>query len=134
MSNLYAEDILYWAKDMRFRGTVENPTAVAHRENPSCGDALTCAILILPPNPLHSVEGETCRIGQIRFDGVGCVICLASATVLAEHAEGFTVDVALAISKENMVQWLGCDVGPMRVNCMMLAVLTLRDALTSYLI
>jgi nitrogen fixation NifU-like protein len=120
MSNLYAEDILYWARDQRFRGTLEHPDASAHRENPSCGDALRCTVQI--------VGG---KLEKIRFEGVGCVICLASATVLAEHAEGLTVDVALALEKQNMMEWLACDVGPMRTNCMMLALLTLHDALCS---
>lgn len=118
MSNLYAEDILYWAKDQRFRGTVENPSASARRENPSCGDSLACTARV--------VDG---KLEQVRFEGVGCVICLASATVLAEHVEGGSVDVALAIDRPNMVEWLACDVGPMRTNCMMLALLTMRDAL-----
>jgi nitrogen fixation NifU-like protein len=120
MSDLYAEDILYWAKDVRFRGIIENPSVSAHRENPSCGDSLTCTARV--------VDGT---VEQVRFDGTGCVICLASATVLAEHAEGMTVDAALAISRQNMVEWLSCDVGPMRTNCMMLASQTLRDALGS---
>ena len=114
----YTEDLLYYARDPRFRGAVENPSASAHRENPSCGDALTCSVRI--------IDGQ---LEQIKFDGTGCVICLASATVLAEHVEGMSIDAVLATDRQNMVEWLACDVGPMRTNCMMLALLTLRDAL-----
>ncbi len=132
MSNLYAEDILYWAKDMRFRGVLENPSATAHRENPSCGDALTCSVRIATFSETPSGPPGRGKeyIERVRFEGTGCVICLASATVLAEHVEGASVDLVLAMNKENMVEWLACDVGPMRTNCMMLALLTLRDALT----
>ncbi|MFA5946401.1 MAG: iron-sulfur cluster assembly scaffold protein [Patescibacteria group bacterium] len=118
MSNLYAEDILYWARDQRFRGILVNPSVTAHRENPSCGDSLTCFAT--------TTDG---KFERVRFDGTGCVICLASATVLAERAEGSTIDTVLAFNETNMVEWLACDVGPMRTNCMMLALLTLRDAL-----
>jgi len=121
----YTEDILYYARDPRFRGLLENPSAIAHRENPSCGDALTCSIELGE----GVGEGEYGGVKRVCFEGVGCVICLASATVLAEHIEGLSVDAALAIDRANMVEWLGCDVGPMRTNCMMLALLTLRDAL-----
>lgn len=121
MSNLYAEDILYWAKDLRFRGKLEDPSVAAHRENPSCGDSLTCTVRVVDD-----------RIEQVRFDGTGCVICLAATTVLAEHAEGQAVETALAFERQNMVEWLSCDVGPMRTNCMMLALLVLRDALCKY--
>jgi NifU-like protein involved in Fe-S cluster formation len=145
----YTEDLLYYARDPRFRGVVEHPSAIAHRENPSCGDALTCSVRISeragdspvapswkegerPPVLTPSwKEGERPPglITQVRFEGTGCVICLASANVLAEHVEGTTIDAVLAMSRGNMVEWLSCDVGPMRMNCMMLALLTLRDAL-----
>jgi len=145
----YTEDLLYYARDPRFRGAIKIPSATAYRENLSCGDALTCTILTsertgdspLAPSwkegerpPVLTPTGKEGErplglIEQVRFEGTGCVICLASANVLAEHVENSSIESVLALGRENMVQWLSCDVGPMRTNCMMLALLTLLDAL-----
>lgn len=113
----YTEDLLYYARDMRFRGTIDAPSGTAHRENPSCGDSLTFRVTI-----------DNGQVKDIRFEGVGCAICLASAHLVAEHALGTSTNDVLAYSKENMVEWLSHDVGPLRVQCMMLGLLTLQDA------
>ena len=65
----------------RFRGEVPGATAVAEDVNPLCGDRVRV-----------SVRLEGASVAAVRFVGDACAICLASADVVAELAEGRTRD------------------------------------------
>ena len=70
----------------RFRGEVPGATAVAEDVNPLCGDRVRVSVRL---------EGES--VAAVRFVGDACAICLASADVVAELAEGRTRDEAAAL-------------------------------------
>ena len=71
----------------RFRGEVAGATAVAEDVNPLCGDRVRVSV---------RVEGPS--VAAVRFVGDACAICLASADVVAELAEGRARDEAAALT------------------------------------
>ena len=87
-SDLYRQIVLEHAKEPRNFGRLESATHRANGINALCGDKLALYVEISP-------EG---RIDAIRFDGTGCAISLASASLMTEAVQGRLVSEALSIS------------------------------------
>ena len=86
LRELYQEVILDHNKKPRNFGVLENATQVAQGHNPLCGDNVTVY--------LH-VEGDT--IQDISFNGSGCAISKASASLMTSALKGKTVAEAETI-------------------------------------
>ncbi len=78
---LYREILLDHYRHPRHRGTLEAPTATSHGHNPLCGDEVDLSLR------LHGGELE-----QVAFDGQGCSISMASASMMAEEIAGRPLD------------------------------------------
>ena len=112
---LYRENILDHYKHPRNQGTLEHPDVSFEDANPLCGDRLRMDFQIL--------DG---RIIAVRFSGQGCSISQASASMLSEKLEGMTLDDAKKISREDVLEMLGIELGPVRLKCALLALKTLK--------
>jgi len=77
MRELYQETILDHHRRPRNFGALENANRRSEGYNPLCGDRITVYLL---------VEGDEIR--DIAFDGSGCAICMASASVMTEQLKG----------------------------------------------
>jgi nitrogen fixation NifU-like protein len=77
LKDLYRDVILDHNKRPRNFGTLEGTPARADGHNPLCGDRLTVT--------LH-LNGD--RIEDIRFEGKGCAISTASASLMTEAVKG----------------------------------------------
>lgn len=84
LRELYRELILDHARHPRHFGTLENATHTAAGINPLCGDKLHLYL---------EVQNDSIR--DVRFEGSGCAISVASASLLAEAVVGLTVKDAL---------------------------------------
>ena len=102
----------------RFRGDVPGATAVAEDVNPLCGDRVRVSVRLDGPS-----------VAAVRFVGDACAICLASADVVAELAEGRTRDEAAALKTEDVLTVLQADVRPTRMRCVTLPIGVLATAL-----
>ncbi|HEX8202081.1 MAG TPA: iron-sulfur cluster assembly scaffold protein [Isosphaeraceae bacterium] len=116
---LYREEILEHYHSSPHRGRLEAPDLAAELDNPLCGDRIRLELGLGP-------EG---RIDRVRFDGHGCAISQAAASLLAEHVEGMTAVEARWVSSEEMLRWLGIRLSPTRVKCGLLAWRTMQRAL-----
>lgn len=87
LRSLYKELILDHARRPRHFGKLTGATHRANGVNPLCGDRL---VLYL------NVEDDAIRAA--RFEGTGCAISVASASLLTETVEGMTTEEALALS------------------------------------
>ena len=85
---LYQEVILDHNKKPRNYGSLENANRRAEGHNPLCGDHI-----------ILSVRVEDERIENLAFQGEGCAICKASASMMTTHVKGKTMQEA-----EQMVQ------------------------------
>jgi nitrogen fixation protein NifU and related proteins len=77
LKDLYRDVILDHNKRPRNFGTLEGTAARADGHNPLCGDRLTVTVRL---------EGN--RIEDIRFEGKGCAISTASASLMTEAVKG----------------------------------------------
>ncbi len=86
LKDLYRDVILDHNRTPRNFGPLEGASANAAGSNPLCGDRLT----------LHlRIAGD--RIDDVRFEGHGCAISTASASLMTEAIKGRTRDEALAL-------------------------------------
>jgi nitrogen fixation NifU-like protein len=86
LTDLYQAVILDHNKRPRNRGRLPRATRVATGDNPTCGDQCTVYL---------KMEGE--RIDEITFDGSGCAISQASASLMTTQLQGKTLAEAEAI-------------------------------------
>lgn len=83
LHDLYQEVILDHNKRPRNFGPLPDATQSARGHNPLCGDKLTLAL---------KIDGE--RIENVAFEGSGCAISKASASLMTDAIKGRTIDEA----------------------------------------
>ena len=115
VDDLYRENILEHYKHPRNRGTLEHPDISYEDANPLCGDRIRMDLQV-----------KNGRIEQIRFSGVGCSISQAAASMLCEAVEGKTLDEAKQLTRDDVLEMLGIELGPVRLKCALLALKTLK--------
>lgn len=136
LRDLYRELILDHARSPRHFGKLEQATHQAAGINPLCGDKLEVFLRVDP----HG------RIDEVRFEGSGCAISVASASLLTESVTGLSTDEALgrfstvveALTEDdpakqqelgNLAALLGVREFPSRVKCATLSWHALNAAL-----
>jgi len=116
MDDFYKENILDHYRNPRNAGKLEHPTHSHEEHNPLCGDVIRI--------DLHVNEDNV--IDQVAFRGKGCAISQASASMLMEMIEGKTLDEAKKIGKEDILDALGIEIGPVRLKCALLSLKVLK--------
>lgn len=110
MDDLYREVIIERYKNPAFKGTLEPNDISFEDENPLCGDHIRIDLRV----------DEHGRITEGAFSGHGCAISMASADLLLETVIGKTVDEARKFTKEQLLDLLGIELGPVRLKCALL--------------
>jgi nitrogen fixation NifU-like protein len=140
MESLYQEIILDHYKHPHGRGLRDPFGAEVHHVNPTCGDEITLRV------QLGGTDAEA-KVEDVSYDGQGCSISQASASVLYELLVGKTVGEALAVSEEfrtlmqgrgkvepdedvleDAVAVAGVAKYPARVKCALLSWMAFKDA------
>lgn len=134
LDNMYRETILDHNQIPRNKGSLEDPTASVGLLNPTCGDQIRLDVKV--------IDGQ---LMDIRFDGQGCAISMASASMMTEAVKGQSVAESLAVAREFKAFLTGTaphrnlgDLGalegvaqfPSRIKCATLASNALEQALT----
>ena len=86
LQELYRQVILDHNRNPRNFGELEDATRVVAGVNPLCGDKMTLYVKL--------ADG---RIEDIRFQGTGCAISVASSSLMTERVKGLPVDLALRL-------------------------------------
>jgi nitrogen fixation protein NifU and related proteins len=84
LTDLYQSVILDHNKRPRNRGKLPVANRVASGDNPTCGDQCTVYLRL-----------EDNRIGEITFEGAGCAISQASASLMTTQLKGKTIPEAV---------------------------------------
>ena len=119
MHELYREIILEEYKHPQNKGLLENPTAKHHELNPLCGDEITIYL-----------EINDGIIKDISWEGKGCAISQASASLFTEHIKGKTVAEIEKMDEQTILDLIGISPNPMRMKCAVLIMKTTANALT----
>lgn len=118
--DMYREHLLDHYRRPRGWGLKPGATAERREFNPLCGDEVTAQLFL---------AGDT--IEEARFEGHGCVICLAAASLLSEDLVNASVERLLNLGTADMNRLLGITVPPRRVSCARLALTALQAAARS---
>lgn len=86
--SLYQQVILDRSKSLRHRGKTDPIDLLQRGHIPACGDAIEITLRLNPVNR---------QIEDIKFDGYGCALSMASADLMAEALVGKTPNQALAL-------------------------------------
>jgi nitrogen fixation NifU-like protein len=116
MEDLYRENILDHYQNPRNYGTLDDPDISYEDDNPLCGDVIRIDLRL---------DGHD-RISEVAFSGEGCAISQASASMLTEEILGKTLDEVKQIGKEDMLDMLGIQLGPVRLKCALLSLKVLK--------
>jgi nitrogen fixation NifU-like protein len=120
---MYKEIILDYYKNPRNRGTIDSPDAKSKDSNPLCGDVVEMQL---------KFSGG--KVSDIKFNGDGCAISQASASMLTELVMGKTIDEVRKIDKTALLENLGSpNLGAVRIKCALLPLKVMKSALYSYL-
>jgi nitrogen fixation NifU-like protein len=116
MDDLYREIIIERNKDPLYRGEL-NPHDISFEdENPVCGDHIRIDLRV-------DKDG---KITEAAFSGQGCAISQASADLLVESIIGKSVEDVKAMTKQNVLDNLGIELGPVRLKCALLPLKVLK--------
>ena len=86
LDSLYQEVILDAYRNPKNRGRISNAQMQVHHNNPSCGDEVTLTLNLSDD-----------KVSDIKWDGVGCSISMASASMMSELVMGKTSAQALQL-------------------------------------
>ena len=113
--DIYRQNILDHYQNPRNFGTLEHPDISAEDSNPLCGDEIRI--------DLRVKDGV---IEDVRFSGKGCSISRAAASMLTEEIRGKTLEEVKRIGRDDVLEMLGIELGPVRLKCALLALKTLK--------
>ena len=138
LRELYQEIILDHSRHPRHFGRLAEANRTAEGFNPLCGDKVKIDLVVDPDS----------RIADVAFDGKGCAISVASASLMSEMLKGRTVEEAVQLMAgflelvkggstqelsaddlENLEVMAGVSAFPMRVKCATLAWHAMKSAL-----
>jgi nitrogen fixation protein NifU and related proteins len=98
LDQLYRQVIMDHYKNPRNKGTIEDGSLTINMNNPTCGDRIQ----------LH-LKVEDGKIAAAKFDGEGCSISLASASMMTQAVKGKSVEDALKLAAIFYDMMLGND-------------------------
>ncbi|MES0362251.1 MAG: iron-sulfur cluster assembly scaffold protein [Anaerolineales bacterium] len=116
MDDFYRELIIDRYQNPHFRGEL-NPNDITFEDsNPLCGDELRIDLRV----------NENDEIVEAAFGGRGCAISLASADMLLEFVQGKSLEDVKRLSKQDILELLGIELGPVRLKCALLSLKVLK--------
>lgn len=119
MDDLYREIIIERYKEPLFRGSLDPNDITFQDENPLCGDNLRIDLRVDDKN----------IITEAAFSGHGCAISQASADLLLESIIGKSLDTVKHMTKEDILDLLGIELGPVRLKCALLSLKVLKGGI-----
>ena len=116
--DIYREEILeHYRHPINF-GMLRRPSHFASVVNPLCGDRITLQLQVDPKGIVRDVA----------FEGSGCALSIASASLFTEWMKGKKIKQILKKGESEIEKLLGTPIGPARLPCINLAYSALEKA------
>lgn len=119
MDDMYREIIIERYKDPHYRGTLDPHDYTFEDENPLCGDQIRVDVRV----------DDAGMITEAAFSGHGCAISQASADLLIESILGKNVEDVKKMTKQDILDLLGIELGPVRLKCALLSLKVVKAGL-----
>lgn len=117
--NLYRDFILEHYREPHNRGVLEPHDLHFADSNPTCGDEMSMTLRL---------DEARERVADVAFDGRGCAISQASASILTDDLRGLTLGELRELDPAEVVANLGVPIGPARLKCALLVYKVLQGA------
>jgi nitrogen fixation NifU-like protein len=116
MDDFYRELIIDRYQNPHYSGVLDPHDITFEDSNPLCGDEIRIDL---------RVNGND-EIVEAAFSGRGCAISQASADLLLEHVQGKSLAEVKELSKDDILDLLGIELGPVRLKCALLSLKVLK--------
>ncbi len=119
--DLYAEELISNYEHPHNKGKLADANAEFGADNPVCGDHISISL---------KIEGSTVK--DVKFDGDGCAISIASASMLTESIKGKDLSEIEKMGFAELKAIIKVDPGPARLKCATLPLKALKLAVFAY--
>ena len=122
--DIYREIILDHYRNPRNKGKLPQADVSTHDSNPLCGDEIDIHLKV-----------EQGKIKDIKFEGRGCAISQASASMLTEMVLDKPLTAVKDLAKDDILENIGLmNLGPARIKCALLSLKVLKMGMINYYI
>lgn len=118
------ELILDHYENPRNHGKLDSYDVVMRGGNPGCGDIVTFFL---------KIDAPAQTIADLRWEGIGCTISQAAASMISEKIQGKSLRTVQAYGLEQLEELFGHEVTASRLRCAALGLQTVKAALHTYL-
>jgi nitrogen fixation NifU-like protein len=116
MEDFYRELIIERYKSPHYRGELDPHDFSYEDDNPACGDHIRIDVRV----------DENGIVTEALFSGEGCAISQASADLLVESIIGKRIEDIKSLDKDDVLENLGIELGPVRLKCALLPLKVLK--------
>lgn len=120
--NIYQLELMDHYRSPRNYGLLAPADFLSHEHNPSCGDMVT----------VSGRFDDAGSLAAIGFEGTGCVICIATASLLFQACLGSSYDQLMQLDRNSILKLIGIELGPTRLKCALLPLEALHQGLRTY--
>ncbi|MGI0044755.1 MAG: Fe-S cluster assembly sulfur transfer protein SufU [Nitrososphaeraceae archaeon] len=119
---MYREIILDHYRNPRNKGRISDADVSFHDSNPLCGDEIDIYLKV-----------EDNIVKDIKFEGRGCAISQASASMLTEMVMNKSLTSIKELDKDDILENIGLlNLGPARIKCALLSLKVLKMSMVEY--
>lgn len=120
--DIYREIILDHYRNPRNKGRISDADVSFHDSNPLCGDEIDIHLRV-----------EDNIVKDIKFEGRGCAISQASASMLTEMVMNKPLASVKELGKDDVLENIGLvNLGPARIKCALLSLKVLKMSMVEY--
>jgi nitrogen fixation protein NifU and related proteins len=120
--DIYREIILDHYRNPRNKGRISDADVSFHDSNPLCGDEIDIHLKV-----------EDNIVKDIKFEGRGCAISQASASMLTEMVMNKPLTSVKELGKDDILENIGLvNLGPARIKCALLSLKVLKMGMVEY--
>lgn len=119
---MYQYELMDHYQSPRNYGLCTSADFISYEHNPSCGDLVT----------VSGQFDKDLKLIKVGFEASGCVISVATASLLLQFCSGRSYDELVTLDKNVVMQLIGIELGPTRLRCAFLPYQAFYQGLMDY--